>query len=118
MFILVIANAGTINKDSLKSKYDLNDPRNPNCPCHKHQKLADEEYKNWLKDRSKELGIAVSKLDVRDDRTNRTASASVFKIKIKRRTKVHPAFKKVFDLKRYKILNKITDTNACFKWKK
>jgi len=45
MFILTIVNAGTINKDSLKSKYDINDPRNPNCPCHKYQKIADEEYK-------------------------------------------------------------------------
>jgi hypothetical protein len=27
-------------------KYDLNDPRNPDCPCHKAQKLADDEYRN------------------------------------------------------------------------
>lgn len=26
--------------------YPLNDPRNPNCPCHKIQQLADEEFKN------------------------------------------------------------------------
>lgn len=26
-------------------KYDLNDPRNPDCPCHKAQKLADDEYR-------------------------------------------------------------------------
>lgn len=25
-------------------KYDLNDPRNPDCPCHAAQKQADEEY--------------------------------------------------------------------------
>ncbi len=25
-------------------QYDLNDPRNPDCPCHKLQKLADDEY--------------------------------------------------------------------------
>jgi hypothetical protein len=25
--------------------YGLNDPRNPKCPCHKYQKIADEEYK-------------------------------------------------------------------------
>lgn len=25
-------------------QYDINDPRNPNCPCHKMQKQADEEY--------------------------------------------------------------------------
>ena len=25
-------------------EYDINDPRNPNCPCHKMQQLADEEF--------------------------------------------------------------------------
>lgn len=25
-------------------KYELNDPRNPDCPCHAAQKLADQEY--------------------------------------------------------------------------
>jgi len=40
-----ILNASVAKGDSLKSKYELNDPRNPNCPCHKYQKLADEEFK-------------------------------------------------------------------------
>lgn len=31
--------------DSTKQKYELNDPRNPDCPCHAAQKLADEEYR-------------------------------------------------------------------------
>lgn len=26
-------------------KYPLNDPRNPNCPCHVYQKMAEKEYK-------------------------------------------------------------------------
>lgn len=30
--------------DSSKSKYDINDPRNPHCPCHKYQNQANEEY--------------------------------------------------------------------------
>jgi hypothetical protein len=25
-------------------KFDLNDPRNPDCPCHKLQKQAEQEY--------------------------------------------------------------------------
>ena len=32
-----------------KGKFDLNDPRNPDCPCHKYQKIADEEYFKLLK---------------------------------------------------------------------
>jgi hypothetical protein len=34
----------TLPGDSLKTKYDINDPRNPHCPCHQYQKLADEEF--------------------------------------------------------------------------
>src|ERR1051326_720750 len=34
----------TVPGDSVKGKYDINDPRNPHCPCHQYQKLADEEF--------------------------------------------------------------------------
>jgi hypothetical protein len=34
--------------DTTKVKYDINDPRNPDCPCHKYQQMADEEYKQQL----------------------------------------------------------------------
>lgn len=40
------ANALVLKDDSLK--FDITDPRNPKCPCHKYQKLADEEYKKFL----------------------------------------------------------------------
>lgn len=36
------ANALVLKEDSLK--FDITDPRNPKCPCHKFQKLADDEY--------------------------------------------------------------------------
>ncbi|CAN5855047.1 hypothetical protein BH11BAC7_BH11BAC7_13770 [soil metagenome] len=39
-------NEKTIAPDTGIVKYDLNDPRNPNCPCHDAQKKADEEYRN------------------------------------------------------------------------
>ncbi len=35
-------------EDSTKTKYDINDPRNPNCPCHQYQKMADEEYQKQI----------------------------------------------------------------------
>jgi hypothetical protein len=38
------ANGDTIPGDTT-AKYDLWDPRNPDCPCHQYQNLADEEYK-------------------------------------------------------------------------
>jgi|SRR6218665_1242605 len=29
---------------SAQSQYDINDPRNPDCPCHKYQQQAEDEY--------------------------------------------------------------------------
>jgi len=31
------------------TEYPLSDPRNPKCPCHKHQKRAEREYLSLLK---------------------------------------------------------------------
>ncbi len=50
MHFFIVGHATTFFKDSTKTKYELNDPRNPNCPCHKYQKLADEEFKRLNKD--------------------------------------------------------------------
>jgi len=34
----------SLSVSAQEQQYDINDPRNPNCPCHKLQKLADDEY--------------------------------------------------------------------------
>ena len=49
LFLNKNSSAVSFNNDSLKNKYELNDPRNPNCPCHRYQKLADEEFAITLK---------------------------------------------------------------------
>ena len=38
------SNAITDTTKISKEKYELNDPRNPDCPCHKLQKQAEDEY--------------------------------------------------------------------------
>lgn len=45
------------NTDSTKTtekkdgtQYPLDDPRNPNCPCHQFQKIADEEFAKLQKE--------------------------------------------------------------------
>lgn len=43
IFIFLFFVQFTFAQDTLQ-KYELNDPRNPNCPCHKLQKQAEEEY--------------------------------------------------------------------------
>lgn len=42
LFFLFSSNA--FGQNIQNQEYDINDPRNPNCPCHKLQKLADDEY--------------------------------------------------------------------------
>lgn len=50
--LLFAARLGAANSrleaDSTKSKYALNDPRNPACPCHQYQAQADKEYAKLL----------------------------------------------------------------------
>lgn len=43
VFIFLFFVQFTFAQDTTQ-KYELNDPRNPNCPCHKLQKQAEEEY--------------------------------------------------------------------------
>jgi hypothetical protein len=58
--LFLFANETNTSNDSLKDKkgkknhsiYPLNDPRNPDCPCHELQRKADEEYrKQQLKEK-------------------------------------------------------------------
>lgn len=44
------------NVDSTRV-YDINDPENPDCPCHQYQQLADEEYARALKNQAGEQKI-------------------------------------------------------------
>lgn len=48
--------------DSVKGKYDINDPRNPHCPCHQYQKLADEEYKRLLDKEKNKINLPATDL--------------------------------------------------------
>lgn len=56
-------------------QYDLNDPRNPDCPCHKLQKLADDEYKKTQNTDNQQqfasnLNVNVSNLNNVDNNIN------------------------------------------------
>ncbi len=37
-----------VNVTFAQTSFPINDPRNPDCPCHKYQKLADDEFKKLL----------------------------------------------------------------------
>ncbi len=55
-----------------QTTFDINDPRNPHCPCHKYQKLADEEYKKLLRAGNKGNGEFVGKANSREDKIHKT----------------------------------------------
>lgn len=48
IFLFLLFSCSIIAQENNGTEYDINDPRNPNCPCHKYQKAADEEYQREL----------------------------------------------------------------------
>ena len=49
LFLLIGSNYYSQNGE----QFPINDPRNPNCPCHKLQKQAEDEYKNLMANATK-----------------------------------------------------------------
>lgn len=68
LFILLLLLTNNVFSQNIQNQqYDLNDPRNPDCPCHKLQKLADDEYNKIKNNKIKNNDIQqqfASNLDV------------------------------------------------------
>lgn len=70
LFLLISSNSFSQNNVG-NQQYDLNDPRNPDCPCHKLQKLADDEYKQMQnKDQQQQFALNVNISDQLDNNFN------------------------------------------------
>ncbi len=127
-------------QDSLKTNYNLNDPRNPNCPCHKYQKLADDEFKKILasannNQRKLNSEINFSPNSVNQNKINFNQSDfsnlklsesigykhkkyfSLFKHKRKKKIKNYSKIRRAFDVKHWEILKRSRKLNSCFHWK-
>jgi hypothetical protein len=48
VFLGIHGKASINGGDTSRTSYPINDPRNPNCPCHLYQKIADDEYRQLL----------------------------------------------------------------------
>lgn len=70
-----------------QTTFDINDPRNPHCPCHKYQKLADEEYAKLIRTGNKRNGEFVGKANLREDKIHKTRIEKYRKQKHKKREK-------------------------------
>jgi hypothetical protein len=53
----------------------LNDPRNPDCPCHKYQKQAEDEYRKYLKEEEKKTAEKKSLIEKKDNLMKENFSA-------------------------------------------
>jgi hypothetical protein len=126
------------------STYDINDPRNPDCPCHKYQKLADEEYARLTKNKNPELaGTSVFEKEDRkindptqfnthsesniettnsghalsQDKINKKSRDYFFSIKRKWKKKKYDHFQIVSGTPHLKLWRRNKTIDSCFKWK-
>lgn len=112
-----------------KQVFDLNDPRNPDCPCHKYQKMADEEFeklqeKNKLNrsDEVAELGndqnLNLKKSQSKDSENVSNPPNSNYSKKKKRKIVKRRVHKHInlFTLKSFKTKRFKPSYSVCFKW--
>ena len=115
--------ANTFNSDSLKNKYELNDPRNPNCPCHKYQKLADEEFKKLNKNNNPATqnsaeGEFSSSSNASISNTIKTKPfKSITKLHHKNKTYKIFSFNKRRWCKKRNFFKNSTHISSCFHWR-
>jgi hypothetical protein len=113
-----LANAFGFKEDSLSVKFPINDPRNPNCPCHTYQKLADDEF-NKLS--GNEITVNSGKNDSNYENTfiGNSVANSKNKIVIKKLRSKNISlnafyFKKKKQTKRKKVRRLRKDNTACY----
>lgn len=60
LFILFfLLSSNTFAQNIQNQEYDINDPRNPNCPCHKLQQMADDEYNKIQNDNNRQNNLNI-----------------------------------------------------------
>lgn len=119
IFFLLLANI------VFAQEYDINDPRNPNCPCHKMQKLADDEFANLNNNKNNDSNIGFQNQD------NKNSDEKDSSQKIKNRTPIEITYsgeprkrKNVWIRKtKFRFMNKhkfkskaYKNVALCYKW--
>jgi hypothetical protein len=111
-----------------QNNFDINDPRNPHCPCHKYQKLADEEYRKlkekemrqyglFIKKEPKKVGQFPGKSFSNDDKIHKKHTNTFIRFKRKRKGNFYPLFKHGGGISHWDIWKRISDPTACYHWK-
>ncbi len=109
-----------------QTTFDINDPRNPQCPCHKYQKLADDEFKKLLRTGNKGngefVGIASSNGDLNSrslnnsDKIHKTRIEKYRKQKHKVKDKMHREPRWLYEFKNWDIWKRKTHPIKCPIW--
>lgn len=113
LFLLVLF--FSVNVKS-QTTFDINDPRNPHCPCHKYQKLADEEYKKLLRAGNKGVGELAGKINSREDKIHKTRIEKYRKQKHKIRGKRIREPRWLYEFKHWDIWKRVTNPSKCPIW--
>ena len=105
--------------DTTKNKYAADDPRNPDCPCHQYQKLAEDEYKRLLEkqkqDSLQKSGVVLQNNPLDSATATQNANTTVNTSKNSRHTK-SARHKLSKELRKSKLL-RVRKTSGK-KWKK
>lgn len=113
LFLLVLFFSVRVNS---QTTFDINDPRNPNCPCHKYQKLADEEYKKLLHARNKGVGEFVGKANLREDKIHKTRIEKYRKQKHRTKAKRIREPRWLYEFKHWDIWKRPNNLIKCPIW--
>jgi hypothetical protein len=101
-----------------QQKYDINDPRNPDCPCHQQQKIAEKEYRE-LMDRN---GISNKNLFEREIKSGYVNRSNFKKYEVKSMHKKKQRKNSFLRMIKYRLSHRIRtgkihpDYSACYKW--
>lgn len=118
VFFGLTVNASSILSppDSTKKKYDINDPRNPDCPCHKYQKLADDEYRALQQKTAGRAEILTSVKAVNKSGVGHRKNYRYINLNRKGKTKRFRKKREVWAEKFFKRLHSRKDPSSCFHW--
>lgn len=122
--------------DTSKVKYDINDPRNPDCPCHQYQKLAEQEYQQMIanealdpaikgsaqliqdakRDAPDQVGQLVSDVLTNENKVEAVAKTETVKTKKIRASRTHVKSHKNKKPKKRKVRFSRKDNSRCTHW--
>lgn len=125
MFLGSQCKASNVSGDTSKINYPINDPRNPNCPCHQYQKIADDEY-NRILEEQKLIPNDTVELTSQNSITEHTGISNAKKDHVKHRSKKirrrksnakRKKIDRIIQSHHWNIFSRIKDPTACFKWR-